>query len=172
MKQILLLLLLLSGKLYADNGIEKAILKSDPIALKQEIEKYTLQKIPFSKIDQIKYLDLSEEIIIRRRHIVTFPFSPGLTYDKELSAFTVLKLWGGALGNLFCGTIIISIFGQKKHPLIEFGAVLPWFALNGLSAFVFIEGCIELNDHCNQPQRLYENALKVKQLLYDIQEII
>lgn len=181
MKKILLLIISIScSQLIADNmcynPIEMAILKSDPTALKEELDALNTQSKQLGKREQIKYLALSNEILTRRRTIIECPYSPYIYMDRYLphDKRPTLMPWLKIIGSIY-GSVSLWFFGLACAP--EKNETLQSVYCAGLVTatlpflYIFCNGVNDLEKDSKKPNILYERALNVRQMLYDVQEV-
>ncbi len=160
MKQ-LFLLSLFKLSIYSLTPFEQAILESNLEKFKQEID-YRLEnnkKLTF--LEQKKFLELSENIIIKTKPTIQKP--DGFYLKSILSAYYGLTVDTYFLAKSIPHAIIdYNDFKKKSLPI--FLVTLISHTVNCYILYKLYEKK-KLND---QQKENYENAIKIKQLIYDI----
>ncbi len=172
MRKLLFTLSLISLNTFAHDLIEKAILESNLEAFTAEIENRKRMQRPLTPNEQLKYLDLSKEVVIRRRDQLELPLENTAmkSDDQEISPLAYLQGFFGTIGLLGIPfAVFIELFApnstyssQKKAALLAGAAIaeIPflWMVANYGK---------EVEEKKKIREAKYDNALKIRQILYD-----
>lgn len=110
----------------------------------------------------IKYLDTAEQVIRTRRNKIDAPIHSSTDY--RVSRRTAIS---GLLTAISC--VSLMIYAAKDHPFdksySKFVGSMVGFGISGLSTII----CSALDEEAyrNHHQNLYEDAIRIKELLYD-----
>lgn len=179
MKKLLIIFILFPFCIYAKNPITQAIIKSDSELVKQEINKRISSNNPINPEEQRYYIDLCQEVITRRRNTIQFPnyyngstvYTPAFPNDSvsEISAGDKFTFIASLAGTILSLPIGISIAQEKRPPydglvmLCAFASEITCFSI---LIYVLSKRQNELKYH---QEELYENAIQIKHLIYNLE---
>jgi hypothetical protein len=172
MKKLLFTLSLITLNTFATDLIEKAISESNLDAFTTELEnRKRTYVVPFTPNEQLKYLDLSREIVTRRRNQKECrAFSNNgveLESGQELSIAGQLQFGFGFCGITFVPAMILNEVNTNAHSyknnILATGALLVWIS----SWWMLYNSYKEFMEKKKLRETNYNNALKIRQLLFD-----
>ena len=163
MKKLLLLPLFLTSCAFTLDPVEKAIQESDPEQLEISLQQKISEQGPLTDRQLAKYLNFAEKIIEKRADTKWWDkFCPEHRSDKVPLAIligflgmglpTLIKLWKNDF---------LTYHDDKYVRGIQKASFITAFAL-------LILGIKEQSDNRNKNIQLYDNALEIKQTLYNV----
>ena len=171
MKKLFFTLSLITNT-FATDLIEKAILESNLDAFTTELEnRKRTYAVPFTPNEQLKYLDLSKEVASRRRNYFEIPMASELySEEKNESIVPGLELCGGVASLYALVFTIKTIELEKNSEKIPFyNKVALTLVISAIS--LITDGVRKLiNEYTERKKSIetkYNNALKIRQILFD-----
>ncbi len=142
----------------SQNTLEKAIIESNPLLVKNCLHDRIAQSNPLTNLEREQYLDLAQhQIVVRYNQIQLNKIKP-----EKISSY--VKAAGiCALFNMF------AALGLLRTPFtIEHRATIIKFFWGTFIATILlaIPGTIEMKAYEREIKQLYEDALHIKQLIY------
>lgn len=179
MKKFFLSFILLPFAIQCHDTITKAIIKSDPELVKQEISLHIASGKAFTFEDKLRYIDFCEEVITRRRNAIQFPeyyngsARPARAFPtdetKPLSKREVVLGLASSAGFILGIPIGLVIAYHMKPPLDT--VVASAACGTGLISLIILcaLACHKEDELKKSQEQLYENSIEIKHLFIHLQ---
>lgn|GEM_PF-2404837 len=173
MNKLFFTLLLISFNAFADDLIEKAILESNLDLFTAEINNRKEMNAPLTPNEQLKYLDLSKEVVIRRRDQLELPLERNTAMksdNQEISPSACLQALIGFTGAIGIPFALFTklIEPDKNYSFREKTALIAGAILAEIPCLWLMGSYVkEVEEKKKIREAKYENALKIRQLLFD-----
>lgn len=179
MKKFFLSFILLPFAIQCQDTITKAIIKSDPELVRQEISLHIASGKGFTFKDKLRYIDFCEEVITRRRNAIQFPeYYNGSarptrafpTDEKRPPSKRECIVTLASLAGFILGLPIGLIIACHMEPPLDTAVALAACG-TGLTSLIILcaLACNEENELKKSQEQLYENSIEIKHLFIHLQ---
>jgi hypothetical protein len=162
MKKLMFLSVLFTLNVYALDSIETAIMESDPQQLEIVLNQYIADHGPLKERQVSKYLDFAQNILNKRYETKW--------WDKFWPDYRSGKLGLGAL--LMWAGIVAPVIYTLQNDKMTDQDVKIMHSLQSTSIITSLIlvtlGIRDLNAYKQKNIQLYDNALEVKQIIYNV----